>query len=231
MNGKQTVLSEDVFSRGIFAALPRDEWKTLSGFPTPVTFERKTAVFNEGDRATHIYLLHSGLIKTFKTPSHNRTQIVGISGGGDVLGAEALTRSAYQQSAMTITGAVISSVNKEYFLNFMNQKAALSVALIRAMTEEIDRVQTMIVNLGTKKAISRVASCILMFMGKQLGEGISEPFTLPISRQEMGAFLGLSPETVSRQLKMLVGRRLIRLDHKRCEVLSLGQLRALADVS
>ena len=68
-------------------------------------------------------------------------------------------------------------------------------------------------------------------MDKQAGDGRSEPFNLPISRQEMGAFLGLSPETVSRQLKGLVTTRVIRLDHRRLTILDVSQLRRIANAA
>jgi CRP/FNR family transcriptional regulator len=84
--------------------------------------------------------------------------------------------------------------------------------------------------VGTKKALPRVASCLLLFMEKQVEPGQSRPFNLPISRQEMGAFLGLSPETVSRQLKDLTTSRVIRLEHRRLTVLDLGHLKSIAQV-
>jgi CRP/FNR family transcriptional regulator len=67
-------------------------------------------------------------------------------------------------------------------------------------------------------------------MKKQVKPGETRPFQLPISRQEMGAFLGLSPETVSRQLKDLTSSRVIRLDHRRLTVLNLDHLRSIAQV-
>jgi CRP/FNR family transcriptional regulator len=65
-------------------------------------------------------------------------------------------------------------------------------------------------------------------MEKQVKPGESHPFNIPISRQEMGAYLGLSPETVSRQLKDLSASRVIRLDHRRLTVLDLKHLRSIA---
>ena len=145
-----------------------------------------------------------------------------------MLGAEALSRSQYYESAAALMRSVVFKVARDYFLEFMAKKPQVSIALIRMMTEEFARIRTLLVDLGTKKALPRVASCILLFMEKQLGTYSNEAFNLPISRQEMGAFLGLSPETVSRQLKSLVTSRIIRLDHKRLTVTNLEQLRSIA---
>ena len=236
MNNKQSS-GHNRLSRGIFAALPAEDWRSSDGLPAPITVERKSTLFTEGESASHVYLVLSGLIKTFKNPSHDRVQIINIVSDGDVMGAEALSRDFYQESATTLTRAQVYRLSKEFFLDFINRKPQLALKLIEMMNHEFARVQSLIVNLGTKKALPRVASCLLLFMEKQNagppGPPVTvaslDPFTLPISRQDMGAFLGLSPETVSRQLKGLVRAKVIRLDHKRLTVLNLDQLKSIAE--
>jgi len=155
-------------------------------------------------------------------------QIINIVSAGDVLGVSALSRDIYQESAATLTRSVVHKIPRAAFLEFMLKRPEVAVMLIRMMNQEFARVHSLIVDLGTKKALPRVASCLLLFMEKQIGSGKLEPFYLPISRQEMGAFLGLSPETVSRQLKGLANAKIIRLDHKRLTVVNLDQLRSVA---
>lgn len=228
MNGKQPILPPSVFSSGIFAALPEGEWRSSPGWPRATLIERKTPLFSEGTPASDVYLVCSGLIKTFKSPSRDRVQIINIASGGDVLGTAALSRDTYQASATALTRSIVFRVPRDYFLDFMNRKPQVSIALIRMMNDEFQRIHDLLVDLGTKKALPRVASCLLLFMEKQHGGDSPEPFNIPISRQEMGAFLGLSPETVSRQLKSLVTGRIIKLDHKRLTVTNLNQLKSIA---
>lgn len=228
MNGKQPWPKPEVFSQGIFAAIPESEWGSKSGFPPPVVYERKTPLFLEGQRATDIYLIGGGLIKTYKNPSRNRVQITGMLGPGDVVGTEALARGSYTQSASVLSRSLIFKCNKDFFLEFMHRKPEVSLTLIQMLNREFGNIQSLICDLGTKKALARVASCLLFIMEKHQEPSETRVFNLPISRQEMGAFLGLSPETVSRQLKDLTSSKVIRLEHKRMTILKLDRLKAIA---
>jgi CRP-like cAMP-binding protein len=228
MNGKQVRLESSVFSQGIFRALPEPEWRSAAGFAPPVVLDRKGTLYEEGTPATHVYLLCSGLVKTYRSPSEDRVQILSIHGGGDVLGVDAVSGSRYRESAAALMRTVAYRIEKDAFVDLVERRPQVSVTLISRLNDEAERIRTLLVDVGTKKALPRVASCILLFMDKQATDGRSEPFNLPISRQEMGAFLGLSPETVSRQLKGLVTSRVIRLDHRRLTILDVNQLRQIA---
>jgi len=230
MNGKRHWPERGVFSHGVFSALPEEDWRASPGIPPPEHFDKKTALFRDGDPATHIYLIGGGLVKTFKSPSGNRVQIVNILGPGDVVGTEALTRTEYCESAATLARSLLFKCEKNRFHDFVRARPALSVALIKLLNRDNASLQTLLCDLGTKKALPRVASCLLLFMEKQVKPGETRPFNLPISRQEMGAYLGLSPETVSRQLKDLTSSRIIRLDHRRLTVLDLDNLKSIAQI-
>jgi len=230
MNGKRSWPERDAFNKGIFIALPEEEWKTSPGIERPILVSKKTALFHDGDSATHVYVIGGGLVKSFKKPASNRIQIVNILGPGDIVGAEAMTCPEYCESATTLLRSLLFKCDKDRFLEFVSSKPSLSVALIELLNRENAALQTLLCDLGTKKALPRVASCLLLFMDKQVKPGEKHPFNLPISRQEMGAFLGLSPETVSRQLKDLTSSRVIRLDHRRLTVLDLTHLKSIAQI-
>ncbi len=230
MNGKRLWPERKVFEKGIFSAMPEEDWRSSTEFCSPIIFEKKRILYRENDPATDIYLVGGGLIKTFKSPTRNRVQIVNILGPGDVVGADALTRVDYISSAASLLRSLLFKFEKNVFLDFISRKPALSVKLIDLLNRDNAALQTLLCDLGTKKALPRVASCLLLFMNKQVRAGEVHPFNLPISRQEMGAFLGLSPETVSRQLKDLSTSRVIRLEHRRLTVLDLKNLKSIAQV-
>lgn len=225
MNGKQPWPDHEAFSKGIFPALPEQEWKTAA---RPFVVEKKGVLYREGEAADHVYVVGSGLVKTFKNPSGDRIQIVNIVGPGDVAGAEALSRGDYTTSAAALSRSIVFGWEKVEFIEFMGRHPTLSVNLIEILNRENAALQTLLYDVGTKKALPRVASCLLLFMEKQVEPGKTRPFNIPISRQEMGAFLGLSPETVSRQLKDLTTSRVIRLEHRRLTVLDVSHLKSIA---
>jgi CRP-like cAMP-binding protein len=228
MNGKQPWPEREVFSKGIFSALPEREWKAAADVIRPAFVEKRGVLYREGDEASRVHLVGGGLVKTFKNPSGDRTQIVNILGPGEVAGAEALSRSTYGTSATALSRSVVFDCERDWFLDFMKRHPALSVTVIESLNRENAALRSLLCDVGTKKALPRVASCLLLFMEKQTGSGKVLPFNLPISRQEMGAFLGLSPETVSRQLKDLTASRVIKLEHRRLTVLDVRHLKSIA---
>jgi len=230
MNGKRHWPERVVFSQGIFSALPEEDWRSSPSIPPPTLFEKKGVLFRDGDPATYVYLIGGGLVKTFKNTANDRIQIVNILGPGELVGAEALTQPDYCESAATLSRSLLFECDKRAFLDFVSSRPALSVAMIELLNRENAALQSLLCDLGTKKALPRVASCLLLFMEQQVKPGETCPFQLPISRQEMGAFLGLSPETVSRQLKDLTSSRVIRLDHRRLTVLNLDHLKSIAQI-
>lgn len=228
MNGKRLWPDHEVFAKGIFSAMSEDDWRNSTELGTPSIIEKKRHLYREGEPAANVYIVGGGLVKTFKCPSGNRTQIVNILGPGEVAGSEALTRDEYINSASSLSRSLVFTIGKNAFLDFISRKPALSVMLIELLNRENAALQALLCDVGTKKALPRVASCLLLFMDKQIGTEKVRPFNLPISRQEMGAFLGLSPETVSRQLKDLSTSRVIRLEHRRLTVLDLKNLKSIA---
>jgi CRP/FNR family transcriptional regulator len=228
MNAKQVRIEPGAFARGVLSALSESEWMSLLDDTSATTIERKSRLYREGEAATHIYIVASGLLKTFKTPAADRGQIINIFGPGDVLGVEAICGRRHHTSATALARSTVLAIAADTFLREMEHRPGLARALMRVLCEESERVDELVVNLGTKKALPRVASCILLFMERQTDGHRPEPFNIPISRQEMGAYLGLSPETVSRQLKGLVTSRVIRLDHRRLTILNVDTLRSIA---
>lgn len=230
MNAKQPWPKSETFSAGIFAALTEEEWRSMTGFPTPIVYNRKTTLFLEGRPATHIYLVGNGLVKTYKKASRDRVQIVGILRVGDVAGAAALTRDVYLESASALTRSLIFKCEKEFFLDFIKHKSEVALALIQTINRESAELRSLLCDMGTKMALSRVASCLVFIMERQIEVSENRPLNLPVSRQEMGELVGLSPETISRQLKDLISSKVIKLEHKRLTILDLTQLKAIAQV-
>jgi CRP/FNR family transcriptional regulator len=230
MNGKQPWPKPGVFSTGIFAALSEEEWRTSAGFPPPTVYERKTALFLEGRPAEYVYVVGDGLVKTFKKPPQGRVQIVGILGAGDVVGAEALVEDEYHQSATVLTRSLAFKFEKRLILELFKTRSEVALTFIQTVIQEYAILRSLMCDLGTKKALARVASCLLFIKDKQLATRENPTFNLPISRQEMGELVGLSPETISRQLRQLTASRVIKLAHKRLTILDLSRLRAIAQV-
>lgn len=219
------------FQTGIFSGLPDEERTEELCLLNQVDFERKQPVFIEGDAAHLVYLVRSGLVKVFKNTAQNRTQIINVVGPGEILGIESLFSPHYGATAVPLTRSEICYCQSVQFHTLIERRPSVAVRVIGLLHDDLSRIHSFLCDLGTKKAISRVASCLLFFKEKQTSDHATRAFQLPVMRNEMSELLGISPETISRQLRKLVTDGLIDVDNKRVLIKDLRGLQRVAAIS
>lgn len=216
------------FQTGIFSGLPDEERTESLCLLNMVDFERKQPVFIEGDAAHLVYLVRSGLIKVFKNTAQNRTQIINVVGPGEIVGIESLFSPYYNATAVPLTKSEICYCQSVQFHTLIEKRPSVAVRVIGLLHNDLARIHAFLCDLGTKKAISRVASCLLFFKEKQTSDHTTRTFQLPVMRNEMSELLGISPETISRQLRSLVTDGIIDVDNKRVLIKDLKGLVQIA---
>lgn len=219
------------FQSGIFSGLLDEERNESLCLLNIVDFERKQPVFIEGDAAHLVYLVRSGLIKVYKNTSQDRTQIINVVGPGEILGIESLFSPHYNATAVPLTKSEICYCQSVQFRSLIERQPSISIRVIGLLHDDLSRIHSFLCDLGTKKAISRVASCLLFFKEKQTSDHATRAFQLPVMRNEMSELLGISPETISRQLRKLVTDGLIDVDNKRVLIKDLRGLQRIAATS
>lgn len=216
------------FQTGIFSGLPDEERIESLCVLNMVMFERKQAIYNEGNAAHLVYVVRSGLVKLFKNTAQNRTQIINVVGPGEIIGIESLFSPHYNATAVPLTRSQICYCQSVQFHTLIEKRPSVAVRVIGLLYQDLSRIHAFLCDLGTKKAISRVASCLLFFKEKQTSDQATRAFQLPVMRNEMSELLGISPETISRQLRKLVTDGYIDVDNKRVLVRDLKGLQRIA---
>ncbi len=212
-----------VRNRAICAALSDEERALLSGMGHQQTVRAGEALLWEGDESLRVANVIEGVLTLSTGTQDGREQIVGVVYPADFIGRPFGTRTA--QTVTALTDARVCTFARSDFDRFAREHPALEHRLLQTTLTELDRAREWMLLLGRKSAEGRVAS-FLLDMADRLAcertpaaaskmEPAGDAFTLPFGRQQIADILGLTIETVSRQLTRLRSDGVIDLPARR----------------
>lgn len=208
-----------VRNSAICAALQPDELNALSQLGRKQRAQRNQTLVWEGDDSMIVANVISGILKVSMSIADGREQIVGVVFPGDFIGRPFGQKSPYSVTALS--DAELCIFSRSNFDAFARHHPELEHKLLQRTLSELDRAREWMLLLGKKAAHERIAT-LLLEMSNRLGEngcasdqsGL-DSFELPLDRQQMGDLLGLTIETVSRQLSRLKADGVIALPDRR----------------
>jgi CRP-like cAMP-binding protein len=162
-----------------------------------MTYPRDTEIFGENEPADYLYKVVSGSVRTYKILSDGRRQVGGFYLPGDIFGLE--FASEHSLSAEAIADAKVLVVKRSALNALAGRDPSVAQQLFALTGSELHRVQGRILLL-IKNARERVAS-FLLEMAERAAQ--NNTIDLPMSRQDIADYLGLTIETVSRTLSSL----------------------------
>jgi len=188
-------------TRTVCAALSSGELPAMEAIRSDVRFAPGQSVFFEGDPADMLFNVKLGVVKLFKLLMDGRTQITGFLFPGDFLGLALLNKYTY--SAEAVTAAELCRFPRVEFEGLLARFPALERELLGQASNEIATAQEQMLLLGRKTAQERLATFLLMMQKRAASPTDANIVILPMSRQDIGDFLGLTIETVSRTVTRL----------------------------
>lgn len=159
-----------------------------------MSFPRNTEIFGENEPADYVYRVVSGSVRTYKILNDGRRQIGGFYLPGDTFGLQFADEHTF--SADAITDAKVLVVKRSALTTLAGRDAAIGRELFAVTGRELRRVQDRVLLL-VKSAQERVAGFLLEMAERACAGNIVE---LPMSRQDIADYLGLTIETISRTL-------------------------------
>jgi len=179
----------------------------------PMAFARNTEIYGEGEQADYAYKVVSGAVRTYRILADGRRQIGSFYLPGDVFGLEVGDEHAFSAEAVTESNVLV--VKRSALVSLAARDSEVARDLWTLTGRELARAQEHIVLL-IKTAQERVAAFLLeMAERRPAGDTIE----LPMSRQDIADYLGLTIETVSRTLTALENEAAIELPNSRRVVL------------
>lgn len=182
-------------------------------------------MFQTGDRFQALYAVRSGSLKTYATSPDGQEQVMGFFLPGELVGLDAIADNYHPLSAKALETTSICEIPFTALESLSSQLPSLQRELMRIMSQEIrDDEQNMIV-LGQKSAEERLAAFLVSLSNRFQRRGFSpNQFNLSMSRGDIGNYLGLALETVSRLFTRFQNEKLLRVDRKHIELLDRGRL-------
>ena len=205
------------FKRPALAVPPPSARRELGGpvdlMGAPMSFSRNAEIYGESEPADYLYKVLSGTVRTYKVLTDGRRQVGGFYVAGDIFGLESGEEHTF--SAEAITECKVLVIKRSALMALAARDHEVSHQLWTITGGELRRVQDHIMLL-IKSAQQRVASFLL-----EMSERISadNAVELPMSRQDIADYLGLTIETVSRTLTILENAATIELSSSRRIVL------------
>jgi CRP/FNR family transcriptional regulator, nitrogen fixation regulation protein len=198
-------------SRPSVSADSLDQSMSLMG--ATLTYTRNTEIFGENEPAEYLYKVVSGSVRSYKILRDGRRQVGGFYLPGDIFGLE--FANDHTLSAEAITDCKVLVVKRSALNALAGRDASVAQQLCTLTGRELHRVQDRIVLL-IKSAQERVAGFLLEMAERGSGSNIVE---LPMSRQDIADYLGLTVETVSRTFTSLEAAAAIEVPTSRSIVL------------
>jgi CRP/FNR family nitrogen fixation transcriptional regulator len=188
-------------ARGASTALPAIDFDG-----TVMGFDRDQEIFGQGEEALQVYKVRSGAVRCFKLLSDGRRQISEFYLPGDVFGVEA--GAEHRVTAEALSDSLVTVARRSALTDHLSDEIGRAQALWRMAIADLQRSQEHALTLGRRSATERVAS-FLIDVAERLGA--ADRIVLPMTRQDMADYLGLTIETVSRTLSQMQATGLIHV--------------------
>lgn len=181
-------------------------------------------LFFEGDVRSNLFVVEKGWVKLYRTLIDGQRQVVGFCNGGSILGLEGV--DVYLNGCEAITEVTVRAIPIARLSEICKRDPELAGQLLRQMGRQLGTAQAQLTTVGAQSAHQKLATLLLAFADY----GDTEEFELPVRRVDMGEFLGLRLETVSRKMTEFQHRKWIRMTAMyRCRILNREVLECLAE--
>lgn len=208
---------------GIGAAISSDEYQFQH-----VQFKTGQRVHTIGQPFDMLYVVHSGFLKTVMIDEMGNEQILSFPMKGDMFGIDGIHASQYTTETVALSNCDVILVPFKVFSALGRKNPELEAAIFAVMSRELVREQAVVSALGSLSAEARVARFLVYLSERYANMGYSgTQFNLRMTRHEIGSYLGLTLETVSRAFSAFNAAGLISVDQRAVVIRDMNALRTM----
>lgn len=196
------------------------------------SLKRGEYLFHQGDSFHSLYAICSGVVKAYSISNDGSEQITGFLFSGDLTGMDAISAGQHHSCAKALETTSYCEIPFAQLEELAGQVPCLQHQLLRLMSNEIVGEEDLLMQLGKRTSEERLASMLLWFSGKFRERGFSATeFNLSMSRSDIGNYLGLAVETVSRTFTRFHDKGLINVEGKFIQINDIQALEYIVDSS
>jgi CRP/FNR family transcriptional regulator len=220
-------LSEFCVSQGV----NKDELAQLNGIvPHQRKLNKGEHLYRPGQPFQSLYVVCEGSVKAFRANRDGHEQVVGFYQPGELLGFDAICDNLHSFTAVALENSSVCELPYQHLQASCKSIPGLRKHLITLISNETVKKHEVILMLGKKSAEVRIATFLLDISSRFHSRGLSAyKFNLSMSRHDIGNYLGLAMETVSRFLSQLQKQRIIEIDHRIIRIHDMNRLCELAE--
>ncbi len=195
-----------------------------------IQLEKGDYLYNSGDSFKGIYAIKGGSLKTSGVTAEGDEQITGFHLDGEIVGLDAIDDDQHPCDAIALASTEVCLLPFDRLCDASGKAPNLLKDLTRVMSREIRREEHVLMLLGTATAEQRIARFLLNLYERLQKRGAQHnQISLQMSRQDIGNYLGLAFETVSRQFRSLQDLGLIKVERRNIEIIEMNKLSALSE--
>ncbi len=182
-------------------------------------------LFQIGDHFRSVYAVRSGSLKTYATSEDGQEQIMGFHLPGELVGLDAIANGIHPLAAKALETTSICEIPFDSFESLSNQLPSLQHQMLRVMSQEIHNDEQNMLTLGQRSAEERLAAFLISLSNRYRRRGFSSTqFNLTMSRGDIGNYLGLALETVSRLFTRFQSEGLLKVERRNIELIDRQRL-------
>ncbi len=210
----------------LFNGLPEDQIEKISAITSNQHFKKGATIFFEGDDGNGFYLIHTGMVKIFKSSPGGKEQILHILGPGEPFGeVPVFSGRQFPATAEAIAETDLLFFPRTAFVHLISTNPSLSLNMLAVLSLRLRQFTVQIENLSLKEVPSRLAGYLIYLSGKQKQK---ELVRLDISKVQLASLLGTIPETLSRIFAKMSDQGLIQVKGRQISILDPERLTRLA---
>lgn len=193
-------------------------------------FQPGQHLFRPGDKSRALFALRSGALMSYCITADGEEQVLGFTLPGELTGMDGLSGDSYASASVALETSSICELPFHKLEGLCNELPGLHRQMMCVMAREITNDQHMLMLLGKRTAEERLASFLLSLSTRYHQRGLSATeFNLPMSRQDIGNYLGLAIETVSRLFAHFQEKKLLQVNRRRVVIIDLDRIKAMVE--
>ena len=192
--------------------------------------KRGDRLFGDNEPFVSLYAIRTGFFKTSVTTEDGREQVTGFQMAGEIVGLDGIVNNRHTCDAVALEDSEVCVMPFELIENVSRQVPALQQQMHRIMSREIVREHGVMLLLGSMRAEERLAAFLLNLVQRMQARGFSSSeLILRMTREEIGSYLGLKLETVSRTFSKFVSDGLVDVKQRHVRILEREALAGIAN--
>ncbi|MBK7168641.1 MAG: fumarate/nitrate reduction transcriptional regulator Fnr [Gammaproteobacteria bacterium] len=189
-------------------------------------------LYRQDEIFSSVYAVRSGSVKAYSITDNGQEQVTGFYFPGEILGMDGIAKNKHASSARALETASICEIPFDKLGELSLRVPNLQKHFFQLMSQEIAEDQQLLTLLSKNTADQRVATLLLSISARNKRRKLSAAnFRLPMSRTDIGNYLGLTVETVSRVLSRCQKMEVLGVDNKEITIINADGLRSIADGS